>query len=72
MTDARYSDPQLRADAEARNPARIVGQPEHQAAAISFLASPDAAYINGANLVVDGGMSNNLMVASALGDPWKK
>lgn len=72
MTDARYSDPKLRADAEARNPARIVGQPEHQAAAIAFLASPDAVYINGVNLVVDGGMSNNLMVASVLGDPWKK
>lgn len=72
MTDARYSDPNLRADAEGRNPIRIVGQPEHQAAAIAFLASPAAAYINGVNLVVDGGMSNNLMVASALGDPWKK
>jgi len=72
MTDARYSNPDLRADAEARNPIRIVGQPEHQAAAIAFLASPGAAYINGVNLVVDGGMSNNLMVASALGDPWKK
>jgi 3-oxoacyl-[acyl-carrier protein] reductase len=50
----------------------MVGQPEHQAAAIAFLASPGAAYINGANLLVDGGMQNNLMVASALGDPWKR
>jgi NAD(P)-dependent dehydrogenase (short-subunit alcohol dehydrogenase family) len=72
MTDARYSDPELRADAERRNPSRMVGLPEHQAAAIAFLASPGAAYINGANLLVDGGMQNNLMVASALGDPWKR
>lgn len=72
MTDARYSKPELRADAEQRNPSRMVGLPEHQAAAIAFLASPAAAYINGANLFVDGGMQNNLMVASALGDPGKR
>jgi NAD(P)-dependent dehydrogenase (short-subunit alcohol dehydrogenase family) len=72
MTDARYSNPELRAEAERRNPSRMVGLPEHQAAAIAFLASPGAAYINGANLLVDGGMQNNLMVASALGDPWKR
>ena len=72
MTDARYSNPKLFAEAEERNPIRMVGQPEHQAAAIAFLAGPDAAYINGANLVVDGGVHNNLMIASALGDPWKR
>jgi NAD(P)-dependent dehydrogenase (short-subunit alcohol dehydrogenase family) len=72
MTDARYSDPKLRTEAQDRNPSRMVGLPEHQAATIAFLASPAAAYINGVNLVVDGGMQNNLMVASALGDPWKR
>lgn len=72
MTDARYSDPKLRTEAQDRNPSRMVGLPEHQAAAIAFMASPAAAYINGVNLVVDGAMQNNLMVASALGDPWKK
>lgn len=72
MTDARYSNPELRDEAQQRNPSRMVGLPEHQAAAIAFLASKEAAYINGVNLVVDGAMQNNLMVASALGDPWKK
>jgi len=72
MTDARYSDPELRQQAQDRNPSRMVGLPEHQAAAIAFMASPAAAYINGVNLVVDGAMQNNLMVASALGDPWKR
>ncbi|MFA7555600.1 MAG: SDR family oxidoreductase [Spongiibacteraceae bacterium] len=72
MTDARYSDPELRQQAQDRNPSRMVGLPEHQAAAIAFMASPGAAYINGVNLVVDGAMQNNLMVASALGDPWKR
>lgn len=37
-------------------PARRVGDPKEVAAAISFLASDDASYINGAILPVDGGM----------------
>jgi NAD(P)-dependent dehydrogenase (short-subunit alcohol dehydrogenase family) len=72
MTDARYSNPVLRAGAAERNPLRMVGSPEHQAAAIAFLASPEAAYITGADLVVDGGLRTMLMSASALGDPWRR
>jgi NAD(P)-dependent dehydrogenase (short-subunit alcohol dehydrogenase family) len=37
-------------------PAGRVGKPEEIAAAVSFLCSPDAAYINGATLAVDGGL----------------
>ncbi|MEV0033293.1 3-oxoacyl-ACP reductase FabG1 [Nocardia sp. NPDC050793] len=37
-------------------PAQRAGQPEEVAAAISFLASDDASYINGAVIPVDGGM----------------
>jgi NAD(P)-dependent dehydrogenase (short-subunit alcohol dehydrogenase family) len=72
MTDARYSDPVQHAAAAQRNPLRMVGAPEDQAAAIAFLASPDAKYITGIDMVVDGGLRTMLMAASGMGDPWKK
>lgn len=72
MTDARYSDPNQRAEAATRNPLQMVGSPENQAAAISFLAGPDAAYITGTDILVDGGLHTMLMRASAMGDPWTK
>jgi 3-oxoacyl-[acyl-carrier protein] reductase len=37
-------------------PAGRVGQPEEVAAAIAFLVSDEAAYINGATLAIDGGL----------------
>jgi NAD(P)-dependent dehydrogenase (short-subunit alcohol dehydrogenase family) len=37
-------------------PAGRAGQPEDVAAAVSFLVSDDAAYVNGATLAVDGGL----------------
>jgi NAD(P)-dependent dehydrogenase (short-subunit alcohol dehydrogenase family) len=72
MTDARYSDPVQREAAIQRNPLRMLGQPEHQAAVIEFLASPKAAYITGVDILVDGGVSTMLMQAMALGEPWKR
>ena len=41
-------------------PARRFGQASEIAAAIAFLASPAAAYINGINLPVDGGRTDTL------------
>jgi NAD(P)-dependent dehydrogenase (short-subunit alcohol dehydrogenase family) len=34
-----------------------MGQPEEVAAAVAFLASPDSSYMVGAELEVDGGMT---------------
>ena len=41
-------------------PMRRVAQPEEVAAAIAFLCSPAASYINGINLPVDGGRTKSL------------
>ena len=43
-------------DLEQAVPAGRVGRPEEVAAAVAFLVSEDAAYVNGATLAVDGGL----------------
>ena len=61
MTETAYQRP---GEAELRSsviPLRRIGQPEDMANAVVFLAGQRSAYINGADLVVDGGFSRNLM-----------
>ncbi|MEV6258786.1 SDR family oxidoreductase [Nocardia sp. NPDC051911] len=41
----------------ARTPAGRLGQPEDVARVAAFLASDDASYINGADIVIDGGIT---------------
>lgn len=54
------SDPQKRAYMEGRVPLGRLGVPEDLAGPVIFLASDMARYVNGAALLVDGGMFVNL------------
>lgn len=51
---------QIEAEMLKEIPAKRFGKPEEVAAAIAFLASPAASYINGINLPVDGGRTASL------------
>jgi 3-oxoacyl-[acyl-carrier protein] reductase len=52
---ANISEEEVLKQLVAEIPAGRIGQPEEFGAAVAFLASPAAAYINGINLPVDGG-----------------
>ncbi len=41
-------------------PVGRVGQPEDIAATVAFIAADEAAFVNGANLMVDGGLTASL------------
>ena len=63
MLGSLESDPQMRETYERSNPLGRIGTPEECAAAILFLASDEASYVNGTTLVADGGLT------SATGQP---
>lgn len=54
IDEAGFSDEALE-QIVARVPVKRPGRPEEIAAAVTFLASDEASYVNGANLTVDGG-----------------
>jgi L-rhamnose 1-dehydrogenase len=55
-----YQDPQILARDTARVPVGRLGRPEDIAHVAAFLASDEAQYINGADILVDGGLFVNL------------
>ncbi|GAA0463215.1 glucose 1-dehydrogenase [Streptomyces sp. NPDC046215] len=56
-------DPAVEALVAADIPLRSLGSPQDVAAAVAFLASGDAAYITGQDLVIDGGLVGSVPVA---------
>jgi NAD(P)-dependent dehydrogenase (short-subunit alcohol dehydrogenase family) len=61
MTARVYADARVAAERDALVPLGRVATPDDMAAAIAFLLSPDARYVNGHDLVVDGGVTGNFL-----------
>lgn len=61
MTAAVYTDERLAAERAALVPLGRVATPEDMADVIAFLLGPDARYITGHDLIVDGGITGNLL-----------
>jgi 3-oxoacyl-[acyl-carrier protein] reductase len=59
-TDTGKSEAEVMKDLVAEIPVGRIGQPEEFGAAVAFLCSPAAGYINGINLPVDGGRTGCL------------
>ncbi len=71
MTQAGYADADRRAQRESMIPLGKLGLAEDVANTIRFLISPQAGHITGIDILVDGGMSNNLMPATGGGTGQK-
>jgi NAD(P)-dependent dehydrogenase (short-subunit alcohol dehydrogenase family) len=61
MTARVYEDAAIARDRDALVPIGRVATPEDIADVIAFLLGPDARYVNGHDLVVDGGVSGNFL-----------
>jgi NAD(P)-dependent dehydrogenase (short-subunit alcohol dehydrogenase family) len=59
MTAAVYADERIAAERDALVPLGRVATAEDIADAIAFLLGPDARYVNGHDLIVDGGVTGN-------------
>ena len=61
MTEPVYADREVAAARDALVPLGRVAGPEDMADVVAFLLGPDARYINGHDLVVDGGVTGNFL-----------
>jgi NAD(P)-dependent dehydrogenase (short-subunit alcohol dehydrogenase family) len=61
MTAKVYADSRVAAERDAMVPIGRVATPEDIADVVAFLLGPDARYVNGHDLVVDGGVSGNFL-----------
>ena len=63
MTQTVYDRPGVSEERSQIVPSRRIGRPDDIAQAVVFLAGARSAYVNGAELVVDGAFSRNLMAS---------
>ena len=61
LVEAFYQSPGIRERREAIVPGRRIGTPQDIADAVTFLASARATYVNGAEILVDGGLDQVMM-----------
>ena len=61
LTEAVYQNEDIKAQREALVPMGRIGQAQDIGAAVAYLISPEASYVNGMNLVVDGGVSDHML-----------
>jgi NAD(P)-dependent dehydrogenase (short-subunit alcohol dehydrogenase family) len=61
LSEAFYKDPDMKARRERMVPQRRIGAPQDIADAIVWFASDRASYVNGEELLVDGGLQRNLL-----------
>ena len=61
LTEPYYVDPQMREQRENAVPSRRIGMSEDIANVAVFLVSDRSSYMNGAEMVVDGGFTQSLM-----------
>ncbi len=61
LSESIYRDPQVRAQRERMVPAGRISTPADIAQAALFLASERASYINGQDILVDGGLTQTLL-----------
>ncbi len=61
LSETFYADADVRKSREKLVPSGRIGRPEDMADAVLFLASNRADYVNGQEIVVDGGLSQTIM-----------
>jgi NAD(P)-dependent dehydrogenase (short-subunit alcohol dehydrogenase family) len=61
MSKSIYEDPKVRAVRGGGVPLKRIGSADDVVQAVLFLASDKAAYINGEQIVVDGGVINTVI-----------
>ena len=61
MTASNYNSAEVHKARSGAVPLGWIAKPEDVAEAVVYLASPQADYVNGAQLLVDGGLTQNLI-----------